>query len=1610
MNANTISPTRTNIRPNTAPGGGGRKRVTNDLGSSPFLQSSYDKLVLKKLKKMTKSGHTVNHPLTNLLNPDPIHTKPDMDVLPIPLHVKAKLRHKEISIARAEYAIARVKREAVIKGDFYLTQIQKALANKDKEQALVILAAARKCYKKGEDSSKIDEVNALHVKIKGEYAMNLAMECRLQRDYDKAVEHVSEALFHFKVLSGVTSVDRDMANSTAGRMEKESRTYLRIRDPKKYVRKLAIEDGEEARAQVIAFLDERKYGESKTNLADAKVCFDWAEIPDSETGMSELKNHIALSESASAGDGLLEEIAANLKPVVKKDYEFLLEKLELAQKAYEGAYDDAGVKVVMRMKSCLAAIRAGDVAWYNLAHSLLDNSYSDASSSLITVRKCLYLSSLGLPFVNKDMDRILGVALNEDLRSLEMIAELASRDGEVFMAKAKASLENQDLDAAASNASSAVKCFEWVAGRRKLLSERSKEDFGVDDEEVMLDVTEMKNVPDSKLCVDLMERITSIFPTNKEETFQVNVHAAGNNIGACNDVLERISKSHSLLKAESHMDKFFDREEQDKFNEAFENLDMAKTIYQESGFTDYANDVLTIKVNSMGDIAAEKAAPFLTQGKHAEAQQCLREAMRHYENTDNRTKFEATKTALVTSQGDQLLVEFDKSLDKSNYDKALELGLQVVELYEKSGDAKRINAIGDPKFVVWKRAVNDADSLKMQALAKVDEKNLEEARKLALSAKDCLTWSGESGETIDDVFAVITMAEKRWKGDEVMEKALEHISDPDREESKKLLALATSAYQEAQLAYQQLMGRAAEIMANKDVDPSFGLELQDNVTKIYNVCVDGVKVANLQNIELALRADERLDEVAVLIRHELFSDAKELIENVRGVYFSIGLKEDNERILKTSTMLELVEYGVKYYDTVAHKQFEESKEHIQKCKDLLEKVSGLPPKTIKALPADVFGDQNAADTVIVRAVVSGEKDLEDAKDYLKKKEFVRSLKECDKAMRSYNWVSQYKDFSEIAPAVKELEEFIELVKREQAYSEGEACCERAAAAMEEQKFPFAVMKYGEAVESFVKSGKEEKVVEAKKLKALANGSLFEQQSNVAWAAKEFDKGLEKALKGVSAFEEAADEGRRQKMFCFSKRVEGDLIMEGYNQALKDCDWDRACKVMSDAHDCYNSSNDPKIMSLIEGVVPKTKVIQAAMRKGDELKLEAGSILHKGGGTANAQAVLDRAKVCFIWSDVSLSKAGINMVQKDIESGEMEEQADVKLKKALEYWSEEQSIGDGGCGKSAVRSMKEAKDLFKRAGPGCFKHANDTSYIINVMESAAFNSLKPIEEMLVAENVMDALAKCTDTHSSWNAVVRIQNPCKSLKPFVEFYLAKEQQLSLVIGLLNKTNQISAEISNNKWNPPPVAMCEELIMMYEGLEKKVGEWKLTFRFEFLQPLVEGSKLACGLVEKVVELVVEPVVVEPEVVEPEVVEVVEEPKVEEEVVDEVGEEGAGYEDEEFEKGESQVEEVGEEGEGEADLASKLANAEGDYEDDEFDTSLESSTKTAQAPPVVVPDAGIEVIDATNKEDEDEGKTLEKLANAENDYGTDDFESSLESSQQTQSKGGGGEEKKEN
>jgi hypothetical protein len=160
------------------------------------------------------------------------------------------------------------------------------------------LAAARKQFKFAGNKKMLAHVNATHAKIQGEFAMEGAAECMDERNYDRATELVSEAGFHFKVLSGVTEVYRDMPQSEAARLERDRRLYLEIRNPKEYVRSLAIKAGTASRASAVSRLDERKYTEAAECLSDAEVCFKWARLDKEETGTEELRRHIMLAESA----------------------------------------------------------------------------------------------------------------------------------------------------------------------------------------------------------------------------------------------------------------------------------------------------------------------------------------------------------------------------------------------------------------------------------------------------------------------------------------------------------------------------------------------------------------------------------------------------------------------------------------------------------------------------------------------------------------------------------------------------------------------------------------------------------------------------------------------------------------------------------------------------------------------------------------------------------------------------------------------------------------------------------------------------------------------------------------------------------------------------------------------------------------------------------------------------------------------------------------------------------------------------------------------------------------------------------------------------------------
>jgi len=1382
--------------------------------------------------------------------------------------------------------------------------------------ALTILAAARRQYQIACDPAAIATVNSCHVKIKGDTAMTLARQARQSRDYDQCVVHVSEALFHFKVLAGVTETSRSMPLTTAANIEASRRIYIALRSPLAFVRNYAIVDGKNSRACAIALLDERRYDEARVMGEDATVCFKFGNVPDDESGLASLFEHITLSGNAAVGDAHLEKIAAQLKPVVYKDYPTLLKLLSAADGAYKAAYDSEGSVVVRRMRKCLASLRACDVAWYNLAHCLERKEYNDACEALVQVRKCLYLSTATLPVithsqsVGPDLNSLVATVLNCNLPSVTVIAALAMQDGARFVTMAKKHLKEGGLEGARERAGKGRKCYEWVVSRRGILGDQlKKESFECDEQELNLDVedSQMKNIPETKVCVDLVTRFNSTFQLTGRETFSVDVREAGAALTELAGIVRQVTTANALLAAGRAMEAFYVKEKEGDASVAFEALDEAKGIFERHGFGEKAVEATMLRFNTQGDLKMDGAMKkIMEQGDAKEAMKELKEAMRFYKKGANEDKFKATEATLMCCEGDAVLSKFDNCLQNGDYDGAQKYGSECLELYRKAGDDKRIELVGEPESVVLKAALKDAESYKSQSLTLIETRDLATARTLAMKARECLMWCGNSTDSIEDIFSVIKMAEKRWKGDELMEAAMAVLDDHDRIKSHEMLKRAKAMFSEAQATYQELMGRAAEIISsNEEDDPSFGLELQvrkdgrrrtraptrwsklamklthsfpaqDNVINLYNVCRDGVKMAKLEDMELCLRADENLDKLGTLVRSELFVEARLMIEEARKTYAKLGLtSEDDVRVRKTSTLLQLVESGQAYFNAIDSKQFEDGKVFMSNCKAMLAEITSLQPKTIRDLDALIFGQKSAADTVIERALTSGEEDIKEAEGYINEENFVDAKKCCEKAMESYQWVSKYIDWSKISGKIEGLEGYIAEVKRKESHWFGQTKLDKATGALEDDKYSFAILTLEQSIDDFKASGDEEKTNEAMLLKARAHGQLRESQARALWEKKDFEKAHAKALGGLEDFKVALDEQRGIMLQRFEKRVQGDLIMTKYPDALKNCDWDRACQLMTDAHACFNLTADPRKMSEVEGIEPKVKVKDVAMKKGEDLKQSAGSILHRDKDFVKAQTLLDEAKVCFEWSGVSLTKAGISMIQKDIDGRKKEAEADGLVSEAFALFEKRAEGGEGDRQElleQCLAVMADAKLAYKASGPGNFKQASDLSIIINVLNTGS--GTKEADEMLKQGEVVDALHFVGEVCDTWTGIVRISaGGSVGIMKFVKLFEGKEKQLSLVKNVLKKVNEVTAEIANSRWNPPPVSLCEELGVIYGGLKKEFegGRWFLDCGFEYIEALVFEAEIKCGLrePEKVEEQVVEePAVEEPAVAEAETV----------------------------------------------------------------------------------------------------------------------------------------------
>ena len=186
------------------------------------------------------------------------------------------------------------------------------------------------------------------------------------------------------------------------------------------------------------------------------------------------------------------------------------------------------------------------------------------------------------------------------------------------------------------------------------------------------------------------------------------------------------------------------------------------------------------------------------------------------------------------------MAQYNNALNSGEYDSALDLGTQVLGLYNESEDSKRIGLIGDPEANTKMRAKNDGESYKAKSLAMLDKRELGEGKKMAMAAKSCMEWSGDSTASITDTLSVIKLAEVLWKSDSVLEKCKELNTGGDRSLAVETLSSARGLIIKTQEIYCALMERAARMLADEggEEDPVLALELQTTIAKVC-VCVCG---------------------------------------------------------------------------------------------------------------------------------------------------------------------------------------------------------------------------------------------------------------------------------------------------------------------------------------------------------------------------------------------------------------------------------------------------------------------------------------------------------------------------------------------------------------------------------------------------------------------------------------------------------------------------------------------------------------------------------------------------------------------------------------------------
>ena len=132
-----------------------------------------------------------------------------------------------VPLSRADLAYEHSQRALKQRASEWMCRYTKVLERGQFEEAADALVMARSHYVDANEQEAADDIDAMLMRVRGDQTLDLIQKARDKCEYDECVVLCKDALKHYKVLAGLTTLRRETSATEIERREQDKERYVR---------------------------------------------------------------------------------------------------------------------------------------------------------------------------------------------------------------------------------------------------------------------------------------------------------------------------------------------------------------------------------------------------------------------------------------------------------------------------------------------------------------------------------------------------------------------------------------------------------------------------------------------------------------------------------------------------------------------------------------------------------------------------------------------------------------------------------------------------------------------------------------------------------------------------------------------------------------------------------------------------------------------------------------------------------------------------------------------------------------------------------------------------------------------------------------------------------------------------------------------------------------------------------------------------------------------------------------------------------------------------------------------------------------------------------------